>query len=569
MRCIVHATVLLAVLAGLLMPHAANAESDGPLSEPLELVKTITAGGMPDSIVVDTWRGRHDVLFYDLASSKVKVLDGDNLQITTDEVHLPHWGFDSWMSYDPWFGHTYVLQVQLRAGWQELTVNVLNRRKLLHSFSVNERFNASKAVDKNYTIAGFAGKPAFLEDTLLGRLVIDNVRGGKLDVVDMDSWGLGPARIQRFSYRSPLSTTTIRTFRGSSIALEPLHETLAADDLSKEDLVFLLDGNVTDAKIRSLRFAQGIADLNAKEGRAIDMTELWPYTNGVQGLFVNGPADRLLIGTGLQSFDTGYIASVRTTDFGFESHELVYSDPGFVLADWYDPQRVFVTTFDDFWNDPDAALYLRLLYGNQTYSLVLESGFTEAPYVRNMAFDPYHRRLYIAAEDKIYVVQVNVGASSAPLLPPRPAMAKIVLRSPWYGGTLTAPEGRAEVIFVGSSVASETEVIYAESLRPPPADGRLLVTAFQLTAKETASGNAVTSFATPYYMTLHYTNAELGPVNEATCGLYWWNGSKWVREPDAQFDRSKNEVTVSLDHMSYFAILGEANEQLYLPLIDR
>jgi hypothetical protein len=568
MRCIA-SLVLMAVLAGLIIPYAAHAESDLPAVPPLELVKTITVGGMPDTIVVDTWRGRNDVLFYDLASSKVKILDGDTLQITADEVYLPHWGFDSWMSYDRALGHTYILQVQREYDWDDLMVSVLNRRELISSFSVNEPFNANTPVDFPYTIAGFAAKPAFLEVNVPGRLVVDNVYGGKLDIVDLDEVGLKPQHIHRHPYRQPLSAKQIRTFLGSSLALEPRHETTTIDDLANSDLLYLMDGNVSDKKIRSFRIAHGPGKPNVKEEATVDFSGIWPFSDGVQGLFVNGPADQLLVGTAIQSFDTGYIASVRTTDHVFKSQELVYCDPGFVLADWYDPNRIFVTAFDDFWNDPDAALYLRLLYGSATYSLVLESGFTQAPYVRNMAFDPYHRRLYITADDKIYVVQVNVGKPPAPLLPPRPAMATTVLRSPWYGGTLTAPENRCEAIFVGNSVNTETEVVYAETLNPPPPNGKLVVRAFELRATETATGDAVTTFLQPYYMTLHYTNSELGPVNEATCGLYWWNGSKWAREQAAQFDRKNNEVTVSLDHMSVFALLGEADERLYLPMMRK
>ena len=178
--------------------------------------------------------GRNDVLYYDLATSKVKVLDGDKLIHTGDEIHLPHWGFDSWMSYDPWFGNTYVLQVQLRSGWQELTMNVLNRRKLVSSFSVNEQFNAKQAADQYYHIAGFTGKHTFAEGILLGRLVVDNLRGGNLDVIDMDSWGMSPNRIQRFSYRPALSTSVINTYRGNSLAMDPRHETLPVDDLARK-----------------------------------------------------------------------------------------------------------------------------------------------------------------------------------------------------------------------------------------------------------------------------------------------------------------------------------------------
>ena len=242
MRRITYAVTLLAVMAGLVMQNSASAESNGPEAEPLELVRMLQVGGMPDSIVVDTWSGRNDVIFYDLASSKVKYLDGDSLLPTGDEILLPHRGFDSWMSYDRAFGHTYVLQVQREYDWDNLMVSVLNRRKLVSSFSVNEPFNANTPVDFPYKITGFASKPAFLEVNVPGRLVVDNVHGGNVDIVDLDLVGLKPEHIQRYSYRKALTTTLIRTFLGSSLALEPRRETTAIDDLAYSDLLYLMDG---------------------------------------------------------------------------------------------------------------------------------------------------------------------------------------------------------------------------------------------------------------------------------------------------------------------------------------
>ena len=42
-----------------------------------------------------------------------------------------------------------------------------------------------------------------------------------------------------------------------------------------------------------------------------------------------------------------------------------------------------------------------------------------------------------------------------------------------------------------------------------------------------------------------------------------------MRVPGASFDRGNNEVTVSLDSLGYFAILGEAAERGYLPALMR
>ena len=557
------------------LPKSVSAAELQPAAPPLVLLKTIETGGMPDSIVVDTWQGRNDVLFYDLATSTVKWLNGDSLTLLADEIALPSWAFDSWMAYDAQYGHTYVLQTILRTGWQEVMVSVLNRRELLTSFSVNGKANANSIVDKRYVVAGFVAKPALTESGNTTRLFIDNTYGGNIDVVDLDSAGVRATAIQRWSYRSPLTTDKWWSLNGNSLALEPRRETLANDDLAGRDILYLLDGNTAANRIRAVRIRQAPPALEPVELPAINLTT-FPMVNGVHGLSMNGPRDRLLIGTALQSFDEGTIGMVRTTDHVVEETRLLYAHPGFVLADWYDPQRVFVTAFDGFWNDPDRALYLRLLYGGQTYSLTLEKDWTEEPRVRDMAFAPYHRRLYITVEpnsqenkeSRIYVVEVNVGAGAPPLPPARPAVATALLFSPWYGGMIEAPDDRAKVVFPPNSVDRETEVVYAET-PTAPSSAHLLVRAFNLTAAATADNQPVTSFLRPYWITLHYTNAELGPVDEKTLIFAVWNGSRWAPVPGAQIDKAVNEIVASLDHMSLFAVLGDAPEQLFLPCMEK
>ena len=137
--------------------HRADAVADPPLT----LVRTIPVGGSPDSIVVDCWSGRNDVIFYDLASSKVKFLDGDSLQLTPDEIYLPHRGFDSWMTYDRNLGHTYLLQVVREFDWDNLMVTVLNRR-YAGAFILRERGVQRK----------FAGGFSLRRDRLCGQAVV-------------------------------------------------------------------------------------------------------------------------------------------------------------------------------------------------------------------------------------------------------------------------------------------------------------------------------------------------------------------------------------------------------------
>jgi len=60
--------------------------------------------------------------------------------------------------------------------------------------------------------------------------------------------------------------------------------------------------------------------------------------------------------------------------------------------------------------------------------------------------------------------------------------------------------------------------------------GQLGVYAFDLTP------NPVTTFDTPYMLTVLYSKANIGPAKEDTLGRYCWSGSQWVVEPTSTTD---------------------------------
>ncbi|MBN1247524.1 MAG: PKD domain-containing protein, partial [Anaerolineae bacterium] len=103
---------------------------------------------------------------------------------------------------------------------------------------------------------------------------------------------------------------------------------------------------------------------------------------------------------------------------------------------------VFVGTFDGWYNDPNQALYLTMLYDDvavdtlklvDTYdetnglramayddvavdTLKLVDTYDETNGLRAMAYDPTHRRLYLAVGSTMMVVEVNHGETCpAPL----------------------------------------------------------------------------------------------------------------------------------------------------------
>jgi hypothetical protein len=292
----------------------------------------------------------------------------------------------------------------------------------------------------------------------------------------------------------------------------------------------------------------------------VDLTGHWPFGNGFQGIDVAGPWDRLYVASGQQSWDDGYVAEVDTTDAQVEQViTLLYGDESFVHVDWWNPRRVFVVTFDGFYNDPDQGLYLHYLYDGQVLDSVrLMEDYDEYDGLRGMAFDPWHRRLYLAVAGSLMVVQVSEG---------EPSPVSVSARITAEGGALRMPDGRAELDFPPGTVAQTVTVTYADTV-PSPAGELWGIRTFDLSAVVEGTTTPVTSFNEAYTATFTYSDEELGPAIEGILGLYWWDGSDWVPEPSSQVDELGNRLRAWPDHMTRFAILGETR-WVFLPLVMR
>jgi hypothetical protein len=256
---------------------------------------------------------------------------------------------------------------------------------------------------------------------------------------------------------------------------------------------------------------------------------------------------------------------VDTTDNQVERVvDLLYGDTGIVHVDWYDPRRVFIATYDGFGTtDPDMALYLNLVYDNVVVDrLRLVDGYGTHD-LRGMDFDPYLRRLYMTLGSEVFVIQVNYGAP--PIEPPPLSVSAAI---PPAGGALQVPADRATVDFPANAVSQDTTVTYTETARLALGTGDLYaVRGFDLSAVISGTTTPVTSFDPPYQLTVHYTDTELGGAIESMLDLYWWDGAEWVAVPGTVLNIEANQLSASLDHMTFFAILGETN-RFYLPLIQ-
>ncbi len=567
---LINYTALLVLLAGALHPFypaKSHLVEDAPrahAAEPLVLLTAIDVGGSPDAIVVDHSRGRSDVIFYNRGTGKVHFLDSSSLRLGEEEISLPTWEWNGWMAYDAYHHHAYLVTTRIRGSsvtWIEARINVISDRQLLTSFSVNEAFNdgMSNPPDNRYGIDGLVFEQPFSEGANPARLLIDNTPEGNVDVVDFNPAGTDAARVQRLSYRAPVTEPSWETNAGNSLALETRHESLASDDLSTSDRLYISDKNhALGWGLRAISISHPLQDLSAASLPDVDLQDNCGI-GGCQGIVVAEDIDRLYVASGDQSFADGYIDRVDTTQDQVEQViDLPYGDMYQVFVDSYDSKRVFVATFDHYYNDPDQALYLNLIYdGALVDTLPLVAAFDEHDGPRGMAFDPYLRRLYLTAGTQIFVVQVNYGVE-----PPVDAATSLVLPE---GGELVSPDSSARLDFLAGSVEQPTLVTYTGAGKCT-GEGLAGILCFDLTAVISGTTTPVSSFDPPYTVTISYTAAIPGPAIESTLGLYCFDGSQWNREPTSELDLADQRVTASPDHMTAFALMGETR-QVMLPLV--
>ena len=151
----------------------------------------------------------------------------------------------------------------------------------------------------------------------------------------------------------------------------------------------------------------------------------------------------------------------------------------------------------------------------------------------------------------------------------------------WYTGMTGIPPMEAFVTSAGGSLKSigttlnfPTGAVVTDTLiiltpqSSHSVNGLFPLRSFDLSAKHANDGDPITTFALPYTITVQYTDAEMGPVIENTLALYWWNGVQWMREPTSNLDAVRNQITAHPDHMTIFAVLGEA-WRVYLPIAAR
>ncbi len=141
---------------------------------------------------------------------------------------------------------------------------------------------------------------------------------------------------------------------------------------------------------------------------------------------------------------------------------------------------------------------------------------------------------------------------------------------PTSGGILTSTDGQVGLIFPSGSFTDTVNITYSHLLYDQDT-GELagIGHTFDVTAVYSDTGQpAQLAPGQTWTITVHYEDAERGLVAESTLAFYYWDGSRWVREPSSVVDTVANTVTAHPDHLSLWAVLGET-KRVYLPLVMR
>jgi oligopeptide transport system substrate-binding protein len=142
------------------------------------------------------------------------------------------------------------------------------------------------------------------------------------------------------------------------------------------------------------------------------------------------------------------------------------------------------------------------------------------------------------------------------------------------GGELSSDDGDTTVQVPPGAFTATVVITHTPVTGMPPA-GNLnrIGNAFDLTAVYSDTGRpARLQPGYAYTVTAAYSDTELGPTAEDTLGLYRWDesGGAWTQQGvSSSVSTTDNVVTARVDHFSEFALLGEKEYRLHLPLVLR
>ena len=153
--------------------------------------------------------------------------------------------------------------------------------------------------------------------------------------------------------------------------------------------------------------------------------------------------------------------------------------------------------------------------------------------------------------------------TNTPTPTPTPLPTATAIVGPTGTVTMTLPSSWGEIVFPAGVVTTTTTFTYTQVLSPTQGTGGFGFAgrSFTLVATD-GSGNPVTTFSTPFTITLNYEDSDwqaAGIPDESLLNLYYWDGSQWAGVlpcDGCSLDTVNNQLTAVLDHLTGFALMG-------------
>jgi hypothetical protein len=141
---------------------------------------------------------------------------------------------------------------------------------------------------------------------------------------------------------------------------------------------------------------------------------------------------------------------------------------------------------------------------------------------------------------------------------------------PQSGGSLTSTDGNTGLTFASGAFTQTVNVTYQQLLyKETFANWFEVGHTFDITAVYSDTGKVANlAPGQTFTMTVAYSDTQPGPSIEDTLAIYNWDGQTWVREPTSSLDTVTHLITATPNHLSHWAVLGEAKRVL-LPIVGR
>jgi hypothetical protein len=151
----------------------------------------------------------------------------------------------------------------------------------------------------------------------------------------------------------------------------------------------------------------------------------------------------------------------------------------------------------------------------------------------------------------------------------QPSPLDVVYVTP--GGAPTTTTDGILVFEAPPELTSTLTFTYTRMMSPSHSTGEMALagTYFNLSACDDA-GDPVHTFSPPLTLTVHYDESGLSPsTSEEDLLLYRWDtaAGEWQALTVLERDTDANTITVALDHLTEFALLGQPERYIYLPTI--